>query len=210
MAITRFTTGDRVMCVRNQTKYWNFNIADQVGTVKSSYGDFQVPVLFDNARNPRSGKGYFYIPTTDLEFVNDCDNVMEENDMEKITNYYNIVRVQYLDNNTPSKHIYANFDMSIEVGDMCVIKSMHHGLGLAKVVEIIVDNTLEPTREVVAKVFTCDYDERVRVRKQAAELKDKMRERAKQLQDIALFQMLAKDDPDMMELLNQYQSLSKM
>jgi hypothetical protein len=54
------------------------------------------------------------------------------------------------------------------------------------------------------------FDYRVSVRKQAAELKAKMQERAKQLQDIALYQMLAKEDSEMMELLGQFQSLPKI
>lgn len=45
------------------------------------------------------------------------------------------------------------------------------------------------------------------MRNKAAELKAKMEARAKQLQDIALYKMLAENDPDMAELLNEYQAI---
>jgi tRNA A37 N6-isopentenylltransferase MiaA len=48
------------------------------------------------------------------------------------------------------------------------------------------------------------------MRAKAVELKAKMEARAKQLQDIALYQMLAKDDPDMAELLKEYQDIPKV
>lgn len=88
-----------------------------------------------------------------------------------------------------------------------MVKSLHHGYGLAIVTEILHQNDIQTPREIVAKVDTEAYDNREKSRKLAAELKAKMQERAKQLQDIALYQMLAKEDSEMQDLLNCYQNL---
>ena len=54
-----------------------------------------------------------------------------------------------------------------------------------------------------------EYDSRVQRRKQAAELKAKMQARAKQLQDLVLYQTLAKEDPEMAQLLQEFAALNQ-
>lgn len=204
---TGFKTGMRVRVIK-QHKYLNTKLIGKLGTVKSGYGT-EVTVMIDGVMNSYSGSGHFYFKPSELEIIDEFDNNMEENtNMPNITNYLNAVKIQYIDNIAPSGYIYANFEPDVKVGDLCVIKSGHHGLGLAKVVEVIDRNDFEvSTREVVAKVDTSFYDDRVVNRAKAAEIMDKMKERAKKLQDIALYQMLAKDDPEMMALLESYQAL---
>lgn len=204
---TGFKSGMRVQVIK-QHKYLNTKLIGKLGTVKSGYGT-EVTVMIDGIRNSYSGSGHFYFKPSELEIVDECINNVEENtNMPNITNYLNAVKIQYIDNVAPSGYIYANFEPDVKVGDLCVIKSAHHGLGLARVTEVIDRNDFEvSTREVVAKVDTRDYDERVANRARAAEIMDKMKERAKKLQDIALYQMLAKDDPEMMALLESYQAL---
>ena len=201
-----FTTGMRVQVV-NQHKYRNTNLIGKIGTIKSGYGT-EVSVMLDGMRNHYSGTGAFYFKASELKIIEECNNNIEENNnMPNVTNYVNAVKIQYVDNVSPSSFIYANFIEDITVGDLCVIKSGHHGLGLAHIVEVIDSNSFETPREVVARVDISDYNDRVEKRVRAAELKDKMKERAKKLQDIALYQMLAKDDPEMMALLEEYQAL---
>lgn len=204
-----FKPGTRIR-VRRCTSYSKTDYTGAFGTIVcnkySVYG--KILVDLDGETNPYGTTGYFYFKPSDLEVMIERDNdILEENNMQNVTNYLNIARIQYLDNNTPSRWDYANFDYALKVGDLCVVKSACHGLGLARVTEIIDRNDLEVTREIVAKVDTELYDFRVKARKDAAELKAKMQERAKKLQDIALYQMLAKDDPEMQSMLEQYQSL---
>jgi hypothetical protein len=203
-----FESGTRIL-VRRCTSYSKHDYSGTFGrVVLNSYDAYgKILVDLDGETNPYSAHGYFYFKPYELEVVNDDNDILEENNMQNITNYLNIARIKYLDNNTPSRWDYANFDYALKVGDLCVVKSAHHGLGLARVTEIIDRNDLEVTREIVAKVDTELYDFRVKARKDAAELKAKMQERAKKLQDIALYQMLAKDDPEMQNMLEQYQSL---
>lgn len=204
--MTKFTIGDRVGIV-NHSKYPTAELLGLVGTVRSVYRS-SVAVSVVGRHNKSSSKGYYYFSLFDLELVTDCNENKEETAMQNITNYLNIAKIQFVDGNNKTTYEYANFDPLLNPGDLCVVMSANHGLGVAKVIEIVDRNDLETRREVVAKVYTDDYDKRVETRAKAAELKAKMQERAKQLQDIALYQMLAKDDPAMMELLAEYRALS--
>lgn len=206
-----FVAGTRVR-VKNPYRYRTEQLYGLIGTVATNSGT-NIGVNLDTVKNPRSSYGRYYFKPSDLEIVNETNKNMEENtDMSnepKITNYYNAVKIQYLDSNTPNNCVYANFISDIKVGDMCVIKSAHHGFGLAIVVEVIDRNDFEiPVREVVTIVDTRDYDERVATRNKASELLNNMKERAKKLQDIALYQMLAENDPEMAELLKEYKGLA--
>lgn len=206
-----FKEGARVEVVRC-TSYKKYGYKGKIGTVvKNQYGQYgKIVVDLDTESNPYGRSGYFYFKPHELSLVTECNNdILEENNnmQNNVINYFNIAKIQYLDSNQASSGNYANFDVTLKKGDLCVVKSLNHGLGLAKVVEIVDQNDIQTPREIVAKVDTQDYDFRVAARKDAAELKAKMQARAKQLQDIALYQMLAEKDPDMQELLNRYQNL---
>ena len=167
-----------------------------------------ISVELDGEENPVGGHGRFYFRPDELEIVNGNNvDILEENNMQNVINYFNIVKVKYLDNDKVSSYDYANFDMDLKVGDLCVVASAHHGFGLARVTEVIERNDVKTPREIVARVDTSYYDGRVTDRKKAAELKAKMQERAKQLQDITLYQMLAEKDQEMKDLLKSYESL---
>lgn len=130
--------------------------------------------------------------------------------MQKITNYLNVAVVQFLKDDVAFRTFdYANYVPDLAVGDICVVMSKSHGMGIAEVVEIKDRAECDLYREIVTKVDTSDYDLRVLRRIQAADLKTKMQERAKQLQDIVLYQTLAKEDPDMAQMLKDYLSLNQ-
>lgn len=204
--------GMRVVVNANQTSYKKSYLGCPGTVIKDltfPYDKFEVAL--DGEDNVRSMSGHFYFKGFELSAATDNTiDILEENNMQNITNYLNIAKIRFIDGNNSSTYEYANFDPSLKEGDMCVVKSAHNGLGVATVVEIINRTDIQTLREVVAKVDTEAYDLRVANRAQMAELKGKMKERAKQLQDIALYQMLAKDDPDMAALLNEYQSISGM
>ena len=204
-----FSPGTRVE-VAGCMSYKKYDYRGKVGTVVTNqYGAYgKIIVKLDGERNPYSGTGNFYFKPRELTLVNESNtDILEENTMQNVVNYFNIVKIKYLDSAYTTKHDYANFDTSLKVGDLCVVKSLNHGLGLARVTEVIDRNDIKTSREIVAKVDTEHYDSRVESRKQAAELKALMEERARQLQDIALYQMLAEKDLHMQDLLNRFNSL---
>ena len=201
--------GARVRIIR-QSKYRTTRLLGEIGIARTTYpGSSSIPVEFKNNYNTASSRGYYYFKRNELELVDDENNV-EENDMEIITNYLNVVKVQYMSDRTPSDYKYVNFDPELKVGDVCITKYNGDCYGVAKVVEILDDADVKTDREIVARVDISAYNQRVANRTKAAELKAKMEERAKQLQDIALYQLLAKDDSAMMDLLKEYQAINNM
>jgi hypothetical protein len=127
--------------------------------------------------------------------------------MPKLENYLNVAMVQFLDDPGFRTYEYANYEPDLQAGDYCVVMSTSHGMGLAVVEEIKPSTSNALYREIVAKFDTTAYNARVERREKAAELKAKMQERAKQLQDLVLFQTMAKEDEDMAKLLAEYKSL---
>jgi hypothetical protein len=209
---TIFKPGARVEIIRCDS-YKKYDYKGKLGTViLNQYGQYgKILVELDTERNPYSVVGHFYFKPSELSLVNETnDDILEENTMNNIANYLNLVKIEYVEDNKLSNHTYANFDSSIVKGDMVIVSTPYAGLALGTVVEVIERNDVNTTNEVVSKVDTTAYDARVANRAKAAELKAKMKERAKQLQDIALYQMLAKDDPAMLELLSEYQAIPGM
>lgn len=176
------------------------------GEVYNVYAD-SVAVRLDGIINKHSGYGVFYFKATELT-NEETTKTEEDRKMEKLTNFVNVAEVQFLDEKVPFRtYEYANYDPDLKVGDLCVVMSAHHGMGLAEIVEIKQAPTEDLFREIVSKVDTTDFDARVARREKAAELRVQMQERAKQLQDIVLYQTLAKEDPKMQELLTAFMAL---
>lgn len=187
----------------------------EFGTICAVWSTESVAVDLDFSSNQNSSHGYFYFKISELEIVND-ENIKTastaekgEKKMQKMTNYLNIAVIRFLNESAFKTYEYANYEPELMINDLVVVMSAHHGMGLAEVVAIKDPTEVEIYREIVAKVDTSNFDNRTAKRKQATELKAKMQERAKQLQDIALYQMLAKEDPEMAQLLQDYKSLNE-
>lgn len=125
--------------------------------------------------------------------------------MYKLTKYLNVAKVKPLDDEQPFVYVdCANYDPDLAVNDTCVVHRSGCGMRLAQVMEIVEKPEKELCYEIVTRVDTSAFDERVEQRIKADELKTKMRERAKQLQDIVLYRTLAMEDPEMASLLSEY------
>lgn len=202
MDYTAFVVGDRVEILKS--KYSKVR-PGAAGTITNVYSPGSIRVRIDGIENTVSKYGDFYFDHKHLKNINTESN--NEGRTTIMTGNYRVANVQFIEgNNLELKYRYACYDPSIVEGDICVVKSAHHGLGIAKVA-YFVDTTEELTREIVCKCDFSDYNKRVENRKRMAELKDLMNARAKQLQDIALFQMLSEKDSDMASMLAEYQKL---
>ena len=202
-----FKAGDRVKVLRHD-KYRGESLIGKLGTIKSSYGG-SISVLIDGCINDRSAYGYYYFKINELKKINNSADEIKEENMPKFTNYLNIVSVQTRE----GRHFYcANFDPNVHLDDLVVFARIDDQSDLAVAVVEKINNHCDSDTyfncEVVTKVDDSAYQDRLKSRAEAAKLKKQMEARAKQLQDIALYQMLAKDDPDMAALLEQYQNLN--
>lgn len=195
-------------------KYPTRDLIGQKGTVRAVYGTDNVAVDLDLVTNEGSGRGYFYFSICDLDVII-RENIETEPEKEKggeivntITDYLSVVKVHFLNDPTAFRTIEcANYDPGLCVGDLCVVKTASHGMGLAQVDAFVERPEKEIRREIVARVNTAEYDLRVEKREKAAELQAKMQARAKQLQDIVLYQTLAKEDPEMAQLLQDFMAV---
>ena len=204
-------TNTRVRVIA-QDSYSYRNFIGKLGRVRYNSPVYdKLGIELDGIRNGRSSLGVFYFRRDEIEIV--TDNDLEENNMainvDNITGYTQAIKIKFVDDSRPCGYVYASFEPELKVGDLVVVKPAHHDIALARVDEILEGTDYEIKREVICKVDTSAYSQRVKLRNQAAELKAKMQERARQLQDIALYQMLAKDDPAMQALLDEYQALGK-
>ena len=195
--------------VKHSDKYKRYDIKGRFGTVIHWYGNDNIAVRLEGIINHGSQYGYFYFAKTELEIIENRN--MEETTMainnNTITNYLNIAKVLKTDGRV---YDHANYIPDLKEGDLCVVVSVNRDMTAAKVVEIIHENDVPQASEIVCKLDITAYETRVETRKKAAELKAKMQERAKKLQDIALFQTLAKDDEEMAALLSEFTSLNAL
>lgn len=199
MSYTAFSIGDRVE-VLNRGNYRKITVGD-TGTIRSIYSN-SIRVAIDDKVNPASQYGQFYFEPKQLKLISEKETII-------MTGNYRIAEVQFLEgSNTNQKYNYACYDHSVVEGDICVVKTAHHGLSIAKVAGFITSDE-ELTREIVCKADFTEYNKRVEARKRMGELKDLMNARAKQLQDIALFRTLAGNDAEMAKMLSEYEQLVK-
>lgn len=200
--------GDRVVVI-SKNKYSPF-VVGLFGTVCNNYMG-SVSVKLDDAFNGNSERGLYYFKERDLRLI-DIPEPKPEQTMEGAVKLmdgnYRIADVQFIDgNNKSAVYAYACYDEGIYVDDICVVKSAHHGFGLAKVVRLRAKTDEEITREIVCKADFSAYDKRVVRRVKQAELMKRMAERASKLQELSMYTLLAESDPEMAKLLEEYREV---
>lgn len=196
----KFRVGDRVTVI---TGYKYANIKEGApGTVISRYahGLVNYAVKVDGFTNKRSSYGCYYFTENQLELLKEEDNIMRGN--------YRIADVQFIEGaNKTEVYAYACYDDDIYVDDICVVKSANHGFGIAKVVRLRAKTDEAITREIVCKADFSTYNKRVADREKQSELKKLMAARASKLQELSMYELLAKSDPEMAELLGKYKEI---
>lgn len=146
----------------------------------------------------------------------EIQNNKGDNDM--LMGNYTVCKIRFIEGtNTNSEHYYALYDDNICVDDYVVVKSANHGLGLAIITNIIPDGCVEQKmrdccnegREVVSAFNMDAYNERVKNRKKARDLKKEMDKKMKEMQELAMFEMMAEKNPELKEMLEAYKELIK-
>lgn len=189
--------------------WFNGLFGEVVRRSSDSVSSNTVGVKVDGYYNKRSAYGVYWFKISEL--VPENENKSESEETKMLLPNYTAASVQFLSgSNAEVKYTYALYDETVVVGDTVVVQTGHHGLALAQVVEISAD--LVPkvacNREIVAKVdFTAFYDRQARA-KRLAELRAAMDTKVKELQALALYDMLAEKDPALKDLLTEYRELS--
>lgn len=95
----------------------------------------------------------------------------------------------------------------IKVGDMVIVDSS--GYQVVKVVSVDENSDYPATKWVVAKVDMSHHLAKIEKDKKIAEVKKKLNAKKKELQDIAIYEMLAEKDPEFREILAEYKALTE-
>ena len=152
-----------------------------------------------------------------LELV-DNNNFGDKKGEEIMMGNYTVCTIKFIEGaNTDREYHYALYDDNIGVDDYVVVKSANHGLGLAKVISVISDDVVTPAmidycnagREVVSSFDMEAYNSRVEKRKIAKHLKAEMNKKMKEMQELAMFELMAEKNPELAEMLATYKDLIK-
>jgi DNA-binding transcriptional MerR regulator len=149
---------------------------------------------------------YLYCQNKNLESYKEN----QEEQKMAITGDFKVAKVKFLEgSNTNTAYEYALFD-DYDVGTYVVVKSAHHGFGVAKIVEIISKEqatTKKFEREIVTAFDMETYETRKKNRAKIQELNNRMDKRFQELNKLALFEMMAEKDAELKGMLDEYKSL---
>ena len=117
-----------------------------------------------------------------------------------------LIGVKFKEN--PKQYMFKCYD-AVRIGDLVVVDT-RLGFNVATVTEIEPEHRNYPIgdlREVVQVVDMAPFNERKAKAEKLKELKKKMDQKVKELQDLAVYEMLAEKDPDLREMLNEFKTL---
>ena len=191
----KFKYGDRVKISNPRLKTNNMH-----GTVCGTYGKHAHYVcLADGVR--------LCYKDINLRLLTENE---EENNVMTITGDFNVAKVKFLSGtNTNTEYEYAMFE-PFEVGDIVVVASANHGMGIAQICGIIPRDmavTKKFEREIVAKVDMTAYEQRKANRERLQDLSKKMDQRVQELNKLAIFEMMAEKDESLKSMLEEYKEL---
>lgn len=177
-----------------------------IGSVENtSCGNTCIGVKIDGYINPKSTKGLFWFSEDEIEFIESEETIM----LSQNENFM-VAGVKFLEGtNKEKEYYYALFDSNIQVDDLVVVQTGHHGLSLAKVASISTDgkNKVQCSREIISKVDMSAFINRQAKRKALAQLKEDMDKKIKELQEMAIYEMLAEKDTALANMLDKYKKL---
>ena len=208
--------GDRVVILKHAS--YRDKFLGETGTVCVTYQSTNsIGVKLDNYRNSYSKYDCYWFKSTHLKVIKTND-ITEEYDIMNITmnmkkgEDYTVAEIKFLDENGGRTYKYLLFDADVRPDDLVVVKTGHHGFALAQVIDL--DNEtdgseIEHNRQIVCKVDLTAYENRIAMSKKMAELKKQMDAKVKQLQNLALYEMLAQQDPELKAMLDEYKLIAK-
>lgn len=181
-------------------------LVGKTGVIENtSCGNTAFGIRLNGLENPRSSKGLFWFSVDEIEFIESEENVM----LSQNENFM-VAGVKFLEGtNKDKEYYYALFD-EYSVGDLVVVQTGHHGLSLAEISSIDCEgkNKVQCSREIICRVDMSAYNNRVAQRNALAKLKKDMDKKVKELQETAIYELLAEKDPALAAMLEQYKQLT--
>lgn len=196
--------GKRVIITHADRKKAYHYTLGAIGTIKNTSSGSEFGVLLDEYTNPSSSKGLFWFSSSEFEFVEESEDI----NMSKLTGFKAVAVVKQ----GYGTYHFAIYDDGVAYlpGDKVVVSGQD---SLLIIEEIITPEIAEErykgniTAEVIGKVDTFSYQERVSKRKEAEELKKSMDRVIKEMQEVDKYEMYARQNPVIKDMLNRYKSL---
>lgn len=202
MYIRTFQIGDKVLVTSEcQTQGW-------VGVVEGVNNPYwgnstYVTVKFNGGLKRTYNKN-------SLKLYNEENNITNEGDNEMITGNYRVAMVKFVQGtNTTKEYAFAMFEDYIDVDDY-VLCDTSNGYSVAKVAKIINKDEYDGvsvTKEIVCPVYFVAFEQRKKNREEAKKLKSEMDKKMKEMQELALYEMMAEKSPELKEMLDNYKAL---
>lgn len=201
---------------RKSKKY--FNLYRTKGTIRSIY-ESNIAVEIYNVKNKDSTFGYFYLKFEELDIQTD-DNEKENNMNANMNTYdsnaykgkFRIALIQFLDGSKCEIH-YRVYDDGFEYkeGDLVVVSPAHHDMTIARIKKIYDSDSYfsaDANREVVCPIDISKYQERNNKAEEIVKLKREMDKKVKELQGVALYEVMAQHSPELRDMLIQFKELT--
>jgi hypothetical protein len=172
-------------------------------TSRSDVIGIQIP----GCTNPKSEKGIFWFYYDEIEFIESEEN----NTMLNHNEDFKVAGVHFISgSNQDKEYYYALFD-DAKVDDIVVVQTGHHGIALAQISSIggTDKERVQCSREIISVVDTTAFESRKAQRNALAKLKKEMDKRVSELQETALYELLAEKDPALATMLSEYKALVK-
>lgn len=177
----------------------------KIGTVEKLYNYDKVGIRINGCSNRCSSYGVYWFDIEDVElYESEVKEIMLDN--------FKVAIIAFLSGtNTGSTYAYALYDDSIKAEDTVVVMTGHHGLSIAKVIEIdppgATHKSVRYGREIISRVDLSAYEDRQEKREKMTKLKNQMDAKVHELQKQAIYELLAEKDPALKKMLDEYKEL---
>ena len=134
----------------------------------------------------------------------------EENEqMAKLTGYYAVAVIEEVTCCCKKDYYYAVFDdgNTYKAGDQVLVSGCNKEILTVPEAEVKYNKNI--TAEIICRVDTSAYDQRIENRKKAEKLKKDMDAVIKQMDVTKKYEMYAAENPELAALLDQYKELTK-
>ena len=173
----------------------------------TSTGDTSIGVRIPGCHNSRGLSGLYWFAEDEVEFTERKENIMLSHNED-----FKVAGVKFFSgSNTDKEYYYALFadNADAQEGDLVVVQTGHHGLALAQISSLddTDKNKVQCSREIVSIVDMGAFEKRKAQREARAKLKKEMDKRVSELQETALYELLAEKDPALAAMLADYKKI---
>lgn len=198
--------GSRVVITQTPCKKGYKTLKGRKGVIVYDGGAIDYGIRIDNMHNSRSSLGVFWIDGLNFEIL---DKEKENINMNKLTRYVAVAVVEL----GGRDYHYAIYDDGTiyEDGDKVIVSGSNT---IKTIKEVITPEEAKNrysgniTAEVVCRLNTRAYDERVRKRKEAEKTKKEMDKLIKEMDEVNKYEMYAKQNPGLQTLLQKFKELT--